>query len=224
MRWPLHEMGKNHFRTYFWTRKIPCTWTKVNSDLLARLKLYDMRWPLHGMGKIFQNLLLDKENSLHMNRGKLWPTCKAWVIWYEVAFTWDWKRISFQNLLVEKDNCFSLQKNLHETQVSLMCHVLWHDPYDTLRSQEPSEGKFYQFTKKLVNKGCCFAGTICDTVDLWLATFFLIEKGFDEIRINLWLAWKDTPQKSFWYPQATSHVILWNCLIMWQKKEIAFFK
>ena len=148
MRWPLHEMGKNHFRTYFWTRKIPCTWTKVNSDLLARLKLYDMRWPLHGMGKIFQNLLLDKENSLHMNRGKLWPTCKAWVIWYEVAFTWDWKRISFQTLLVEKDNGFSLQKNLHETQVSLMCHVLWHDPYDTLRSQEPSEGKFYQFTKK----------------------------------------------------------------------------
>ena len=96
------------------------------------------------------------------------------------------------------------------------------NPYDTLRSQEPSEGKFYQFTKKLVNKGCCFAGTICDTVDLWLATFFLIEKGFDEIRINLWLAWKDTPQKSFWYPQATSHVILWNCLIMWQKKRLLF--
>ena len=87
-----------------------------------------MRWPLHEMGKkSFQNLLLDKENSLHMNKGKLWPTCKAWVIWYEVAFTWDWKRISFQNLLVEKDNGFSLQKNLHETRVSLMCHVLWHE-------------------------------------------------------------------------------------------------
>ena len=172
MIWGGLYMGwEKYFRTYFWTRKIPCTWTKVNSDLLARLKLYDMRWPLHGMGKIFQNLLLDKENSLHMNRGKLWPTCKAWVIWYEVAFTWDWKRISFQNLLVEKDNGFSLQKNLHETQVSLMCHVLWHESIWYIKVTGTIWRKILSIYKK--NLSIRVAALLALSVILWISDLLL---------------------------------------------------
>ena len=122
---------EKYFRTYFWTRKIPCTWTEVNSDLLAKPELYDMRWPLHEIGKEFH----------------------------------------FRTYLWKKNNCFSLQKNLHETQVSLMCHVLWHESIWYIKVTGTIWRKILSIYKK--NLSIRVAALLALSVILWISDLLL---------------------------------------------------